>query len=147
MLNKKTNVHVVKRTYDDKGNIKRESYFDTNGQPILRNRRYSQVLYHYDAFNRFENAELTDLQGNIVSASKVMIVEVPPNSVGHTKGLREGDMMQAYDGIEIENSFVLLERSRVQGDQNRVLKIVSRDGMPKSIDVQPGDLGVTLENM
>ena len=128
--------------------VVRESYFDSQGQPVGRNGIWGR---------RSEGGKMVDLDenGNPISVMRVLTLSTPPfkGGRGDAAGLRTGDIILAYDNwrFPIEAATVdwdqaydgLIAALQAPGDAPRKL-VVLRDGQLVELSAAPGILQIRL---
>lgn len=61
--------------YDEKGNLIRESFFDANKQPIMKEQKYHAITYEYDRFNNLTKSVYKDGEDKNVENQEIFVNE------------------------------------------------------------------------
>ncbi|MGE4159285.1 MAG: hypothetical protein AB7F75_09325 [Planctomycetota bacterium] len=74
-------------------------------------------------------------------ASGFMVDRIVPDSQASSLGIRPGDIILSYGGVNLANSSIARAREQVRGDGPHMLEIL-RDGSRITINVAPGQIGI-----
>jgi YD repeat-containing protein len=127
---------MVRLAYDSNGKLSQGSYFGANGRPGRGSYGYAKLKLVYDDLQREIARTYLDGNDNPVR-TQVAVIEVEPNSKAQRLGLREGDIILAYDGDEVANLREFEDQETARGERQRELKIL-RNGNEFNIQVDPG---------
>ena len=128
----------MRRIFDASGKVLRRDYFDANDVPARSANGYVRIKYSYDDLGRETKREFFDIDGAPVF-TRVTIVKVDPDSKSQRVGLQAGDMIIAYDGQEVADTWRFHELELTSGERGRQLTI-ERAGKSLILDVSAGRL-------
>jgi YD repeat-containing protein len=135
---KKYGYAKARRLFDASGKLLRVDYFDANDVPARNVKGYARIKYSYDDLGRETKREFFDIDGTPV-LTRVTIEKVDPDSKSQRVGLQAGDMIIAYDGQEVADTWRFHELELTSGERGRQLTI-ERAGKSLILDVSAGRL-------
>jgi hypothetical protein len=128
----------VRLAYDNYGNVREASYFDSNGRAGRGAYGYAKQKIVYDDLQREIARTYLDENDKPVS-TQVAVIEVTPDSKAQRLGLQEGDIILTYDGEEVVNFRKFEDLETARSERQRELKIL-RNGNMLVIMIDPGRL-------
>ena len=134
----------IRYTYDEIGNESGAQYFDPLGKPVQSVFGYFGYISQYSIKWLETNRTYLDFYGNPLP-TRVVAEEVKKSGVGYAAGLRDGDVLESYDGQPVKFAF-LLERlwKMPRAFSTAVPLVVNRQGVKLTLTVMTGDLEVDL---
>jgi hypothetical protein len=133
-------------TYDERGNIIDEAFFNEAGKPVACKDGYARSKSRYDEYGTKIDISYYDPAGKPLRA-RVKITAVFPRTQAARLGLRPGDIVVSYRGVEVKNQyrFIADRRTERPGDSPKELRILRGDKMLTG-RVAPGPLGAQLQD-
>lgn len=128
----------VRLAYDNQGNVRESSYFDSNGRAGRGTYGYTKRKLVYDDLQREIARTYVDENDKPVR-TQVVVIEVTPDTKAQRLGLQEGDIILTYDGEEVVNWRTFQDFETARSERQRELKIL-RNGNMLLIMIDPGRL-------
>jgi S1-C subfamily serine protease len=132
--------------YDMRGNMVENSVFDVNGGPRLNKFGYATWKAVYDGRNQQTEMTYYGVDDRPLRMA-VVVSSIVPDGQGKRLGLAAGDVFWRYDGEPVVTrlAFIAQRRKEAESDSPRKLQVF-RNGTALDFSVQPGSLGVYLED-
>jgi len=123
-----------------------QSFFDTNGQPILHKDGFHKWTAQFDARGNAIERTYFDTEDNPLTM-KVIVISILSDSQGEKLGIQAGDIFIQYDGKPIIDvtSFIARRTAEPADGPAKELKIL-RDKKELTFMVKPGKIGVELRD-
>ncbi|PYI87523.1 MAG: hypothetical protein DME26_05880 [Verrucomicrobia bacterium] len=140
--------HLLRVAYDERGNPTNTVYLGTNGLPTLTKDGYARIVRKWDELGTQVELKYFDDQDRLLRArDEVYITQVVSGEQGERVGLRVGDVVISYDGMNITNVQQFIKLTQSPGESEREI-IVSRNGHPVEppVRLKHGRVGVALES-
>jgi predicted Ser/Thr protein kinase len=131
-------------SYDMHGNGTDQQYFDASNKPMNGPNGWARLQAKYDEFGREIEKLVTDAKGQQLQ-TRIVVLEVIPGGAGAKMGLKEGDVIQTYDGKPVTSvsSFTKMRDQEKLSDPPKLM-IVLRGSEEKQFQVTPGRMTVNL---
>jgi hypothetical protein len=133
--------------FDDHSNLLEAAFFDPDGKPVrIRPGGYARVVHRYDPQHSRIGSNYFDTDGAPLQPV-VVVRNVLDGFQAKRLGIQPGDQLLTYGGQKIENTarFIASRASEPTSGGPKNLE-VKRDDKSLSFPVQPGQLGMTLED-
>jgi hypothetical protein len=133
--------------YDKRNNLIERVYFGVDGAPIVSKFGYARFMATYDEQGVMRSFVYTDINDQPVKPTgRVVVNKVLENSQAQRLGVQVGDVITTYNQIPINAAAELITATGVPGDGPRTL-VVGRAGQTLTFPVQPGKIGVGLDEV
>jgi YD repeat-containing protein len=143
----KNGVARLRMKYDERGNATEKAFFGVDGALITTILGYATATTTYDEQGTVQSCSYADAKGQPVKPKgKLVVSQVLDNSQAQRLGLQIGDVITGYNQMPINAHCELLVAVAAPGTGPRTL-IVMRAGQALMFQVQPGRLGVGLEEV